>query len=630
MKKHALGITLYWISSSSFAATFTVDTTSDLNLTACTAAPGDCSLRGALNLANGTSVLHLVQFNIPMSDSNCVAATGVCTIRPQTSLPDINANSPNIVVIDGFTQAGALANTLANTSTSAGALNTQLKIQLSGNACTDCRGISFVRPGTVRGLVINEFIGNAAAISFAQLPDGGAVEGCFIGTDVNGNVALPNSVGVVFSGNPFGGGTSTQGRVGGLLPEQRNLISGQINEGIIAAGISHSILGNLIGTNAAGNASLGNGVGVSLAGGTGFVQFIGNGTAAGRNVVSGNRLRGIGIGGAGATNGHRVTGNFIGTDLSGARPLGNGLGVQLDASVSGVQPPLVGGTSSGQGNVIAFNVTQGVATRNQRGHAAGNSIFGNGQLGISSRTGDNGSAGGRLANDTGDPDAPANNGQNFPEISAFSVTGSNVNLSYRVDSTTGNSAYPIRVEFYKADGDEGRTLLFTDSYLTAEAQSIKSLTNRPLPSGVTLSADDVIVATATDANDNTSEFSYQPLTMVIDIPVPSACGGNVRIFCDAFESDPQRSIEVTVRATSPLFKPNGNVRLTDSRGASCTLTLLPTATALTSSGRCVLAHSGAPGAITITTEYDTFSGAFGNLLTGGNITANANFVIPAN
>jgi hypothetical protein len=49
---------------------------------------------------------------------------------------------------------------------------------------------------------------------------------------------------------------------------------------------------------------------------------------------------------------------------------------------------------------------------------------------------------------------------------------------------------------------------------------------------------------------------------------------------------------------------------------------------LTSSGRCVLAGSGAPGAITITAVYDTFSGAFGDTTSGGNITQIANFVIP--
>lgn len=142
----------------------------------------------------------------------------------------------------------------------------------------------------------------------------------------------------------------------------------------------------------------------------------------------------------------------------------------------------------------------------------------------------------------------------------------------------------------------------------------------------------MIVATATDANGNTSELSFQPLTLAIDQPVPSACGGNVRIFCDAFESNPQRSLEVTVRASSAVFKPNGIVRLTDNRGNSgnaCTLTLAPTSNPLISAGSCVLAGSGAPGSITITATYDLYSGAFAGA-DGRDIRLVSSFVILAN
>jgi hypothetical protein len=159
----------------------------------------------------------------------------------------------------------------------------------------------------------------------------------------------------------------------------------------------------------------------------------------------------------------------------------------------------VGGLLAGEGNLIAFNGRQGVSTRGTRGQVVGNRIFTNGQLGISNRAADNGSASSRRANDVGDSDTGSNIGQNFPVISAFSVATNLVNLSYRVDSATANSSYPLRIEFFKADGDEGRTLLFVDSYLLAEAQTTKSLSNQALPIGVSLTTDEVIVATATDA-----------------------------------------------------------------------------------------------------------------------------------
>jgi hypothetical protein len=79
-----------------------------------------------------------------------------------------------------------------------------------------------------------------------------------------------------------------------------------------------------------------------------------------------------------------------------------------------------------------------------------------------------------------------------------------------------------------------------------------------------------------------------------------------------------------------LFKPNGVVQLSDDRGATCSLRLVPTTTALTSAGSCVLAGSGTPGVISITAVYDTFSGAFGNSVTGGNVTQSASFTISGN
>jgi len=46
------------------AATFEVDTTSDLSVIACTEAAADCSLRGAIAAANVAADLDLIEFNI--------------------------------------------------------------------------------------------------------------------------------------------------------------------------------------------------------------------------------------------------------------------------------------------------------------------------------------------------------------------------------------------------------------------------------------------------------------------------------------------------------------------------------------------------------------------------------------
>jgi hypothetical protein len=271
--------------------------------------------------------------------------------------------------------------------------------------------------------------------------------------------------------------------------------------------------------------------------------------------------------------------------------------------------------------VIVVGAGSGVEAQDVKFAAAfGNRIRNNRKLGI-----DVLSNAVREPNDAGDADIV----QNFPAISAFSLNAGTANIGYTIDTAPANAVYPLRVDFYKANGDEGAEYLGSDSYTSAQAQTLKNIALPP-PNGLSISADDVVIATAADAEFSQSEFSFYPISLTIETPVPSACGGNVRIFCDAFENDPQRSLEVRARGSSTLFKPNGVLQLSDDRGATCRLRLVPIATALTSAGSCVLAGSGTPGAITITAVYDTFSGAFGNSATGGNVTQSTSFTIPGN
>jgi len=611
------------------AATFVVDTTSNASLVACTAAANDCSLRGAIASANTAAGLDNINFNIPMSDAGCVAATGVCTITPGSTLVVFGGGA---AVIDGTTQPGWQANTLTPTQ---GGLNTQLKIVLSGSVCPACSAINLAVAGSlVRGVAISGF-------TFGVIVEAGnvVIEGNFIGTNVTGSAAAANTTGIVLGSNP------ANVRIGGVLPAQRNLISGNSGIGMRLTGFGIQVLGNLIGTNAAGTTAIPNDSGVGLVGIDPFQYryLIGDGTPAGRNVISGNSFAGIRTQGSsgneiGTMSDSRIQGNYIGTDVTGEMPLGNGqAGIRQTLTIltgDSNRAVLIGGLLAGQGNRIRFNGGAGIVipVNRERTSILGNQISANAGLGVSL------GATARLANDPGDGDtaaAGANFGQNFPEISAFSVTGSTLDLIYRVDSAIANSSYPLRVEFFKADGDEGRDLIGVDSYTAAQAQMVKGI-SLAIPAGISLSADDVIVATATDAAvtaigadavGNSSEFSFSPLTFTIETPVPSACVlSGPRIFCDGFDGSPLRSIEVTVRALSTVFKPNGTVRLSDNRGASCTLTLRPISTPLTSAGSCVLGGSGAPGPITITAVYDTFNGAFGSA-TGGNITVIQNFTL---
>lgn len=618
------------LSNAAHAATFLVDTTSDANLTACTVADGDCSLRGAIANTTSSAGADTVAFNIPMSDPGCVAASGVCTLQPGTPLPVPFGGSGNGVLVDGTTQPGWQAN--SNTPEQGG-LNTQLKIVLSGMACANCTGLYFGNhDSALRGLVIHGFN------THVQIGASGVlIEGNFIGTDVSGSVAAaaPNSnrTGIGFDGNPNGGeGVTCCGRIGGTLPAQRNLISGHNDRGMVLTGFAVSVLGNLIGTNASGTAAIPNRTGVFANGGhagaSAFQYFIGNGTELGRNVISGNSQDGILFAGQiGLMHDARVQGNYIGTDISGELPLGNGLtgitqsngALATDTAVAA----LIGGLVSGQGNRIAFNSGAGILIGiNPKTAIVGNSFSRNGAFGINIQTGL------RHPNDVGDIDAGAgNNLQNFPEISSFAL-GSTADLSYRVDSTITDSAYPLRVEFFKADGDEGRDFLGAHSYEAAQAHTIQPV-SLVVPAGVSLGADDVIVATATDANGNTSEFSFLPATLSVQTPLASACLSSDGVFCNGLETvaSPSLKVRVVALASAGPFAPNGVVGVSDNRGATCTLTLRPTGTPLTSAGDCILVNSGAPGSISITALLRTASSAFASA-SGGDVSGNGNFTIP--
>jgi hypothetical protein len=642
-------IALLSLSGHLCAATFVVDTTNPTGVGACTTAPNDCSLSGAILRANADSLEDLITFNIPTSDPGYMpAAAGVQDFwrivpsGPSPSLPEITAP----LTIDGYTQPGAIANT--NTPDQGG-LNGILKIEIDASIGSFTGAPLQVSARlTIRGLVINNTPTNNPrdAIQLVSTADGSILEGNYLGTDITGRMARGMKDGLSLNSGCCGDPLADI-RVGGLLPAQRNLIAGNLDHGISAFS-SPLIQGNLIGTDRTGLRPLSNGNGSLAGGGMGILvttgcnipsvidPIIGGVNPNARNIIAANTGGGITIsvlgGGCPNVGSATILGNYIGVGVDGQTPLGNGNhAIDVGVIPSTTNPLEIGDGSAAGANLIGHTSVggssgAGINLRRRATQIRNNRYVANSglsrKLPVSNST--------RTANDLGDADgqiAPGLGLQNFPDISAFSIAGNSLSLTYRVETNAANASFPLRVEFYKAIGDEGEVLLGTDSYTTALASKTINLA---IPNGVSLSTDDVIIASAEDASGDGSEFSFQALSMVIDTPVPSACSGNVRIFCDAFESDPQRSIEVTVRASSSVFKPNGVVRLSDNRGATCTLNLLPTTTALTSSGRCVLAGSGAPGPITITAVYDTFSGAFGDIATGGNITQSASFVVPSN
>jgi titin len=214
--------------------------------------------------------------------------------------------------------------------------NTGSGVELGVNGANNTIG------GSVAG-ARNVISGNqAVGINLRFSLGGDLVEGNFIGTDATGTHAMGNNI----SGISIGTFNCT---IGGTVAGAANVISGN-PDGIMILNSGNLVQGNMIGTDATGMAALGNQtVGVLM----GSVNCTLGGRSAGAgNLISGNRTIGVRVTGSG----NMVQGNFVGTDATGAAPLGNlGSGISFEGAFN-----TLGGTAAGAGNVISGNQGDGV------------------------------------------------------------------------------------------------------------------------------------------------------------------------------------------------------------------------------------------------------------------------------
>ena len=152
---------------------------------------------------------------------------------------------------------------------------------------------------------------------------GNVVEGNYIGTDVSGTTAL-TALGDA-NGVEIDSGASGN-TIGGTVAGAGNLISGNGWDGVVlldSGTTSNAVEGNFIGTDVTGGTAVGNqGNGVEIYSGASG-NTIGGTTAGARNIISGNIGQGVAVWDTGTT-GNMVEGNYIGTDVSGAKPWATG------------------------------------------------------------------------------------------------------------------------------------------------------------------------------------------------------------------------------------------------------------------------------------------------------------------
>ncbi|MFL5341107.1 MAG: beta strand repeat-containing protein, partial [Gemmataceae bacterium] len=331
-------------------STFTVVNTND---TTDTNDPGYVgSLRWAIGQANADAdPLSTINFNI--------AAPGVQTISVASALPMIEHS----VVINGYSQPGTSANTHHMDEPNPGndpnyrSDNANLLIRIDGTLSITGGG------STVEGLIVRNI----------RISGGGGntIAGDFIGTDGD-LVLVGGGIGVSING-------ASNNTIGGTTPDSRNLIvardtstdlgpSSDLGAGIRTLSSSGNIIqGNFIGLDRTGKnvitapGSWSYGIFVNGFLGGSDNNTIGGTTPEERNVISGWGLNQIVMS---FSQGHKVQGNYIGTDAYGHAPnlpprnpalypasygpyYGN-VGI-FDATGAN---NFIGGTTSGAGNLV--------------------------------------------------------------------------------------------------------------------------------------------------------------------------------------------------------------------------------------------------------------------------------------
>jgi uncharacterized repeat protein (TIGR01451 family) len=322
---------------------------------------GEDSLRQAILDSNASvGEFDTIAFNIP--------GAGVHTIQPLTALPTIT----DPVTIDGTTQPGS------------GGLPA---IELDGSAATPgSDGLVITSGGsTVRGLIINRFQATNAGGSgegglgiILRALGGNTIAGDYIGTDPTGTITDPDGtpgnaddlgnrgIGLFVDGSPAN-------TIGGTTAADRNLLAGNADydSGVDSLTALHRAADIVIaGVSATGNVVSGNFIGTDVTGtqplgeqsdttGVTLVDAPGN-IVGGTAPGAGNVVANVASGVAlegGGSSGNLIAGNFIGTDRTGSSYLGDSNGGLSGINLDGASGNTIGGTTAGARNVVTGGTT---------------------------------------------------------------------------------------------------------------------------------------------------------------------------------------------------------------------------------------------------------------------------------
>jgi len=281
-----------------------------------------------------------------------------------------------------------------------------------------------------------------------------------IGLDVLGQIAIPNNVGIEVQAAD----APLNVVIGGTDRSSRNAIVA-VDSGIkIRPSEQVKVIGNFIGTNSRGEfaASTKTQYGIYVEGGGDLTLGAND---APPNVIS-NTQNAIWLA-RGTTKPCLIANNYIGTDVTATKTIGNGVGIELHS-----------GGHQIQNNIIAGSTSYGVGLFADNNRVARNAIFGN-AIGIWAETGTGNTFGenqikgsqklgidlapdGVTLNDDKDPDPGPNLLQNFPVITSVRTAGSKTVINGTLNSVP-STAFTIHlysnVAAHSTGYGEGETYL---------------------------------------------------------------------------------------------------------------------------------------------------------------------------
>ncbi len=319
------------------------------------------SLRLAIQQSNEQQGVNKISFNIPVDDPSYNAEQGVWILQPSLPLPALTGGK---LEIDGSGQTRNEGDTNPKGP----------EIMIDGSMIAD-EGIGFKiesRHNWIHDLIVGNFGQSEFAIS-GKNARRNKITGCYIGISSDGLEALKSIVGL--NGVYIAAGADSN-TIGGSLANERNVIGGMKLNGILIEGEAcnnNIIVGNYVGIDVTGEKPIPNKKdGICIQQGP-KKNRIGGALPGEGNVFSGNLSYGIRLDGAGVDE-NTIMGNKVGVTSDGMAALGNGEGGVV--ILNGASHNIIGSIKEGNRNVISGNHYSGmqIKAHSDSNQVAGNLI----------------------------------------------------------------------------------------------------------------------------------------------------------------------------------------------------------------------------------------------------------------